>query len=174
MSISAQTVLHTEEIRQKNSRSLRSSLFVLLGIFLVACAGIAVSLIWRDNTHLGNTREVPSELITMGISFVFGAIMIFYWDFCVSPHNAYRRFLKEISSGLTRQVEGTFKEMDETCSVRNHLSFYKMIVVSNESQTGDKERVLYWDASLPRPSLYSGQAVCITAHGNDIVTFDAL
>lgn len=166
--------LHTPEIRIRNSRKLRCELLWLLFPTLLWIALVVFSLIWRDNTHLNNAREVPSQLMTMASTILWGAAMIFIWDMRISPLMAYRKFLKGLNRGLSRNVEGVVISFDETLSTRDRLSFYRLTINADGFTTGDGERIVYWDVQLPRPQLRPGDRVHVVTHGNDILSLDIL
>ncbi len=165
--------LHTAEDRQNNRQSIRTQLIVLAVILALGAALIICSLVWRDNTHLHNVREVPSQLITMGITIVFGSAAILFWSVRISPLLAYRRYLRDLTRGLSRSVDGILQEFDASPCTRDGLSFFRMVVNVDDPPSPNGERIVYWDAKLPRPQLAAGARLRLVVHGNEIIAMEA-
>lgn len=161
--------LHGELDTQRNNARIRRVLLVFAAMALVALCAIIASFIWRDATHMHNPNEQTSQIITIAITLVVGALIVFLWGMKLTPLLCYRKYLRELNSGLSRDVIGIITELDEGTTFRDGISFYRMIV--NVGTTGDPEedRVLYWDAQLGSPELAVGERVEAKAHGNDII-----
>lgn len=161
--------LHGEGDKRQNDLRIRKVL-ALLGVGMaVAAAGIVASLIWRDPTHMHNANEQASQYIAIGITLLWGAITIFLWSMKLTPLLCYRRYLKEIGRGLSREVEGRVVRFEKDATFREGLTFYAMLVNIGQTDDQEDERLLYWDARLDRPGVEPGDRVCIRAHGNDII-----
>lgn len=164
--------LHTEADKERNSGRIRR-VFVLFAIWtVIAIIGIVASMIWRDNTHMHNANEMPSQIITIAITLVWGCVIIFMWGMKLSPLLSYRRYMKELTSGLSRTVDGVVTGFDADTTFRDGLSFYGMIVNVGDLKNEEDERRLYWDAQLKRPDIAEGDLVHIVAHGNDIISLE--
>lgn len=162
--------LHGSEAAARNGKQIKRVLGIFGLLTLVAAAAITASLIWRDASHMHNPNETPSQIITVAVTLVWGAIIIFFWSMKLSPRLSYRRYLREIHSGISRDVEGVIVSMDEDTAFREGLNFYRMIVNVGDLNEEEDERVLYWDAQLGRPELSVGDSVAVRAHGNDIIS----
>lgn len=165
--------LHGEQdVARNNARIKRIA--ILFGILsAIAVAVIVASLIWRDASHMNNPNEVPSQIITIAVTVVCGALIIFLWGMKLSPLLAYRKFLKEIGRGLSRYVEGIVVRVDEDTSFRDGLPFYAMIINIGTTEDPEDERLLYWDAKLGKPeAITPGEHILFHAHGNDILGFE--
>lgn len=161
--------VHASGAREKNDARIRR-VWVLFAIMTaIALAAIVVSLIWRDASHMNNPNEQASQIITIGVTLVWGVLLIFLWSMKLSPLLSYRKYLKETHSGLTRDVEGIVTEVDQDTSFRDGLSFYGIIVNVGDLKDPEDERRLYWDAQLGKPELLVGDRVYVRAHGNDII-----
>lgn len=165
--------LHSQKDVVKNQARIRR-VAVLLGILaLIAAAGIAASLIWRDATHMNNPNEMPSQIAAIAITIVFGGAIIFIWSMKLSPPLAYRKFLRELGRGLSRYVEGEIVAVDEEVTFRDGLDFYAIMVNIGDVNDPEDDRRLYWDAQLGKPeALQIGDQVIMHAHGNDILGFE--
>lgn len=165
--------LHGETDTQRNNARIRRVLIVFAVLTAIAIAGIVASLIWRDATHMHNPNETASQIVTIAITLVWGAIVIFFWGMKLTPLLCYRRFLREIRGGLSRDVEGVVTELDDTPAFRDGISFYRMIVNVGDLNEPEDERMLYWDAQLGKPTMAVGDRICVRAHGNDIIAVKA-
>lgn len=165
-------MLHGEADRQRTKARIARVLVVLGILTLVAAAGVTASLIWRDATHMNNPNETPSQIITIAITLVWGVAAIFFWGMKMTPLLSYRKFLRDLDKGLTREVEGVVTEIDADLSFRDGLSFYRLIVNVNDLENPEDERVLYWDAQLGKPDLAVGERIFVVAHGNDMISLE--
>lgn len=161
--------LHTEPDSQRNSAAIRRMLILFGALTLVAILMITASLIWRSPTTVDNPRERASQVITIAVSLVLGAALIFLWGMKLTPRLAYRKYLRELHSGLSREVHGVVTDLNETTTFRDGLTFYGMIVNVGDVNDPEDDRLLYWDAQLGRPDLAAGDTVSVRAHGNDIM-----
>lgn len=161
--------LHGEAEKERIRGRIRRVLVIFAILTVIAGVLITGSLIWRDPTHMNNPNEQASQLITMGITLVWGVLIIFFWGMKLSPLLSYRRYLKEIYGGLSREVEGVITELETQTTFRDGLSFYRMIVNVGDLNNPEDERLLYWDAQLGAPTVKQGDNVYIEAHGNDII-----
>lgn len=162
-------MLHGDETAagiQANIRRILVAFAIFLAVGLVLVAG---SLIWRDATHMHNANETPSQILTIAITLVWGCVLIFLWGMKMTPLLGYRRYLKEVHSGLSREVEGAVTEVEPDMTFREGLRFYRMIVNVGDLADPEDERLLYWDAQLGAPPVQAGDQVWLRAHGNDII-----
>lgn len=167
-------LLHCNTDTQRNNARIRRILVVFGACTLVAVALIVGSLIWRDNTRLYNPRELTSQIITIAVTLVWGAVIIFFWGMKMTPLLAYRRYLRELRSGLTREVEGLVVSVDEKTTYRDGISAYGLIVNIGNPDEPEDERLLYWDAQLGAPPIAEGDFIHCRAHGNDIIGYRKL
>ncbi len=141
-------------------------LCALLLLWVVLVCG---SLIWRDATSMNNPNETASQVITIGVTILFGSLLIFLWSMKLSPLLYYKRFLKEAYRGLSRELEGVIVRWDEETTFRDGLSFYALMVNVGDILEPEDERLLYWDGQLKRPEFKLGDSVRLLVHGNDII-----
>ena len=165
-------ILHTEESENINNAAIKRFLAMAGTGTLIALLAIAAALVWRDASRMNNPNEVPSQVIVIAVTILWGAALIFLWGMKMSPLLSYRRYLREIRSGLSRTVEGVVTRFDTDTTYRDGISFYACVI--NVGGKGDPEddRLLYWDTRLPRPEIASGDRVAVRAHGNDIIGFE--
>lgn len=161
--------LHGDVDRERNGLRIQRVLIVFLIGTLAAAAGIVASFIWRDPTYMNNVNETPSQIVTIAITLGWGALLIFFWSMKLTPLLCYKKYLKEISGGLSRVVEGEVVRFDRETTFRDGISFYAMVVNIGDLSEPEDERLLYWDVKLTRPDIAPGDRVLVLAHGNDII-----
>lgn len=165
-------MLHGDMDAQRNGARIRRMMIVFgIGTAIAICL-IVASFIWRDASHLNNPNEAASQVITIAVTGVWGSLVIFLWSMKLSPLLSYRRYLREIKGGLSRDVQGVVIQFDEGPTFRDGLNFYAMIVNIGDVDNPEDERLLYWDAHLPRPQIQAGDRVRARAHGNDIIALE--
>ena len=74
-----------------------------------------------------------------------------------------------LRTGLHRTVEGRLTRFDTQTTFRNGLGFYAVMVNIGRGDDPEDDRLLYWDASLPKPALHEGDRVLFLVHGNEII-----
>ncbi len=162
-------MLHGQAEADANRARIRRVLIVFLFMTAVAAALVIFSLIWRDATHMHNPNEQASQMLTIGVTLLWGALILFFWGMKLSPLLCYRKYLREIHRGLSRTVEGVLTRVDEGLTFRDGINFIAVIVNVGNLEEPEDDRLLYWDARLRFPALSPGRAVRAQAHGNDII-----
>lgn len=166
------TPLHSEQIRQENDRKIKSVRMALIAWLLLGAALIAVALVWRSPTSMDTSREKPAQAIVTGLTLAFGASGLFLRGMKLAPKIAYRRFLKELHGGLSHVEEGVVIGFDEDATFREGLDFYRLTMNVGDLADPKDERILYWDANLPKPTLEIGARVRANIHGNDLIALE--
>lgn len=161
--------LHTDAHRDANAAQIRRMLIFLGGVALVGLLLIVLSFLWRDATHMNNPNERNSQILTIAVTAVLGAVILFLWSMKLSPRLAYRKYLAETYRGLSRVVCGEVKGIDADLSYREGLYFWGCVVSVGNLDDPEDDRLLYWDAQLGRPPFAAGDSVCVKAHGNDLI-----
>ncbi|HML48764.1 MAG TPA: hypothetical protein PKE04_18640, partial [Clostridia bacterium] len=123
----------------------------------VAVAGTAVTLVYRI------------QWLTIAITLVWGGLAIFFWSMKMTPPMSYRRHLKEIHQGLSRQTIGRAVQFSQDATHREGLDFYALVINIGEKGDPEDERLFYWDAHKSKPDLSPGDLLEIISHGNDII-----
>lgn len=126
---------------------------ILLGIpAALLLAGVIVSFVFRI------------RWLTMGLSLVLGAGLIFCHGLLLAPLTAYRHHLNDVLHGRTRTTTGAFKEMEEVAVDRDGVKFYPMMLSVGNMDDPEDDRLFYYDANLPRPDWKTGDMITVTAH----------
>ena len=168
------TPLHSEQIQQDNDRKIKSIRARLIAWLALGAALIAAAHIWRRPTSMDTSRELPAQLIVTGVTILFGGVWILLHGLRLGPHLAYRRFLRELQSGLSREEDGVVIRFDTDTTFREGLNFYQLVINVGDLKDEKDERLLYWDAALPRPALEKGARVRAKVHGNDLICLESL
>ncbi|MDL2206025.1 hypothetical protein LJC33_03805 [Eubacteriales bacterium OttesenSCG-928-N13] len=101
---------------------------------------------------------------------VFGCLFYFLWEFKAMPYARYARYLSDINTGLSHETEARFVSMSEQPRLNNGVMYYDFIV-SVGSEPED-ERLFYFDADKPKPSIPEGENLSITSFGNYITNLE--
>ncbi len=160
---------HTREMYDENQKKIRSLRLRLATIALVGVVVIVAVLIWRSPTGMDRSREKPAQFAVTAVTLLFGGACLFYRGMRLAPLTAYARYLRELQSGLTREVEGVVVRFAGETSFREGLYFYQLVLNVGDLREEKDERFFYWDALLPRPQLEPGMHVSAKAHGNDLL-----
>lgn len=150
---------------------IRRILVIFCVMTLAAAAVIAYLLIWRGATRMNNPNEQMSQILTIGVTLVWGALVLFFWGMKLTPLLCYRKYLRDIHRGLSRTVEGVLVRVDDDLTYRDGINCYAFILNVGNLDDPEDERLLYWDARLLKPSVPVGASVRVRAHGNDIIGF---
>lgn len=163
------TSLHEAQTQEQMNSRIRRTLVVFAIGTAIAVALIVAALIWRDASHLNNPNELPSQIIVVGVTLLWGCVLVFFWGMKLTPLLRYRRFLRELDEGLSRYEEGVVVRIDEDISIRDELPFYGFLLNIGNLAEPEDERLFYWDAALGKPALAEGDRVIVHAHGNDLI-----
>lgn len=104
------------------------------------------------------------QALTMITTILMGIIWIAAYGLFVKPVRAYQRHMDLVMHGRVRSFTGAFKEMDEQTTMRDGVRYYAMLLnVGNMEEEAD-DRLLYYDANLPRPDWKKGDMLTVTHH----------
>ena len=144
--------MYTEQDFMDIRAQLRKRLLLVSLPSLVLLAGIIVSFIFRI------------KALTMALSLVLGAGLIFSYSMLIYPVYAYKRHLNNVLHGRTRTLTGAFKEMEEGDVIREGVHYYPMLLNVGDMQSPEDDRLFYFDANLPRPNWQAGEMLTIISH----------
>ncbi|MBE5781948.1 MAG: hypothetical protein E7329_01370 [Clostridiales bacterium] len=119
---------------------------------VILLAGIIVSFIFRI------------KLLTMALSLILGAGLIFAYSMLIYPVYAYKRHLNNVLHGKTRTLTGAFKEMEEGDVIREGVHYYPMLLNVGDMKSPEDDRLFYFDANLPKPDWQVGEKLTIISH----------
>lgn len=141
----------------ENAQQLRRELIMLLIMSLPFIIGIIISLIFRI------------QLVTVVLSIIYGALFIFLYNMRLAPVTAYRRYLRNIKTGLKRETEGALVSLDSDETYKEGVRFYTMLINVDTKMDPEGERLFYYDVCKPRPDIKEGDLIYIKSHGNYVI-----
>ena len=114
------------------------------------------------------------EWLCMAGCMVTGGVFILLMDLRIMPLWRYGRFLREISSGLTRRTAGTLVSVGEDTVYSDGVNMREFILNVYEDQSPEGERRFLLDCAKSVPEELIGRDVVLTSHGNAVLGVEAL
>ena len=105
-----------------------------------------------------------NQIIVMALTIVSAGALIFCQGLFIHPINCYRKHIDNVLHGKTHTVKGLFKEMEPDSVIREGVDYYPLIVNVGSSNDEKDDRLLYFDANLPRPDWQVGEYLSFRAH----------
>ena len=139
-------------------RQLRGQLLLLLLMGSPFLAGIIVSFVLRI------------KLLTIVLSILLGIVVIFFYNMRVSPVTAYRRYLRNIRTGLQRETQGVVVSFDPEETFKEGVRFRPLVINVDPKMDPEGERLFYFDLCKPLPAVQAGDSVHVVSHGNYVLT----
>ena len=156
MNLYSQEDAHTNEVQMKG-------VWMLLGVISVLpLAALVASLVVR------------MEWLTIAITVLWGGMLIFWGEMKFAPVWAYRRYLRAMENGLTREAEGVLVSLAEEGTYKEGVFFSSMILNVDEKLVPEGERLFYVDRCKDLPALVPGDRVHLTSHGNYVVAWEKI
>ena len=150
-------MFYDQEDRQVNSaRAKREALYMLLcalPFLLVAAVGFVMRI----------------EPLCMAGVLLFGGTLILLFDLRLAPILRYGRYLREISSGMTRRTAGTLVRLGEDPIYTDGVWMRECIINIYEDQSEEGERRFLLDCSKEIPEELLGKDVALTSHGSAVL-----
>ena len=147
----------------KQANGAWARFLALLGAIVVVLGGaIAAALILRM-IWLLYTAAVVLTVVSLFLWGNFG-VRIFCW----------RRFLKDMRTGMQREVTGEIISIDEELSLRDGVEFREVRLMTGEDSDKAGGRVLYIDASRFPLNVSIGARVHIDLFGNYVKGMEQL
>ena len=147
------TMLYSEADYESIKNQLKKRQLLVCIPFLL-CVGLILFLaIIRVN-----------QIIVMALTILSAGALIFFEGLFIHPINCYRKHLDNVLHGKTHTVKGVFKEMEPDSVIRDGVYYYPLIVNVGTANDEKDDRLLYFDANLPRPEWQEGEYLSILAH----------
>lgn len=147
---------------EQNGRQQRRELTVMLlaGVPLLALAAAGFAM--------------RAEALCIAGCILFGAVEVFLWDWRLAPVRRYGRFLREVTSGLTRRTAGMLMRIGEERVFQDGVWLYELILNVYEDLSEEGERRFLLDCQKPRPDALIGSDVALTSHGSFALAIEPL
>lgn len=138
---------------QKNKR------WLVLGIpCTVLLIGLIISLIVRI------------EPLTVALTILMGALLIGGYDLFIKPLRLYQLFLHNVLHGLTREVDCFYQSITTDAEMVDGVDCHTIYVTDHDDEGKPFERIFYYDALKPLPTLTPGQKVHVVFHDRAVVS----
>lgn len=129
-------------------------------------------------------------LLALGVAFIVAGMIIrnknlaiiggiagswlFYTHLMIKtmPWVRYKRFLNDLTNGLSHETDAWFCSMDESPRMLDGLAVYDVTVRVGDAE--EDSRLFYWDADKPRPELKPDERVHIVSFGKYITQLDKM
>ena len=108
---------------------------------------------------------VRNRIMAMCGLFLFLAVLIFLYGMRLGPLLHYRKFLEEISEGLSHDTRGVLVRIGEDPVFENGVDFKEIILNIYKDQAEDGERRFLLDQQKKMPDFPMGSLVTLKSHG---------
>ena len=109
-----------------------------------------------------------SQVIVIILTIVSVGALIFCEGMFVHPISCYHKHIDSVLHGKTHTVKGFFRTMEADPVIREGVSYYPVILNVGTANDEKDDRLLYFDANLPRPDWQAGEFLSMTAHDKAI------
>ncbi len=144
--------MYSEQDFADISRQLKERLIVLGIPAALMLAGIVTSVVFRV------------QWLTMLLTAAEGFFCLFAYHMLLWPVIAYRSHLNDVLHGRVHTIKGAFKEMEEEAVLREGVLYYPLMLSVGNMDDPEDDRLLYYDANLPRPDWKQGDPLTVTVH----------
>ena len=107
--------------------------------------------------------------MAMAAAIVGGCLTYSWCALKIAPWSAYRRFLREMQTGLRRETEGAFVSVSEESRMVDGVSVRDVLLDAGQ----EVNLLFYWDEEKPMPGFHPGERLKVTAFGKFITSFEA-
>lgn len=147
---------------EQNGRQKRRELTVMLlaGVPLLALAAVGFAM--------------RAEVLCVAGCILFGAVEVFLWDWRLAPVLRYGKFLREVTSGLSRKTAGTLVGIGGERIYQDGVWLYELTLNVYEDLSEEGERRFLLDCCKPRPDALVGSDVALTSHGSFALAIELL
>lgn len=146
----------------RNAAKIRKELLIAAALALPFLAGAIASFILRV------------EIACSACVIAAGAILIFLWDLRIAPLMHYKRFLKEIHSGLSRRTAGALVKIGVDPVYQDGVDFYEVIINIYEDLSEEGERRFLLDCQKTIDASFMDRDIVLTSHGNMVLDAELL
>lgn len=149
--------LYSEQDLALISGQLRKRLTVIFAVCAVLLAGLVYSFFVRI------------EPLSIALTILLGAVLIFSLEMFCRPLYAYRRLILSALHGRSHELVLTFDHPEEELSVVDGVTFRSLIFLGDPDKHGTREQLYYWDREKELPAFESGRDFRIHYTGKTII-----
>jgi hypothetical protein len=148
--------------------SITSQIKKRVSLALVPAAALLALFVYGLVMHLN--RNTSFQWLSYLSLLLAGLWIVFCDGMMIAPLRAYRRHIKDMLFGRTRELTGLFKSIDNTVCVRENISFYPVIVSEGDIEDEEADRLFYYDTQKPLCDLAAGDKVSVQSHDKRIIS----
>lgn len=111
---------------------------------------------------------VRLEWLTTLSTIFIGCSLVFVHSLTIRPLRRYEIHLNNCLHGRTRELDGKFDSLSPDLSVVDGVKYYALSVLWVNDEGDEVERLLYWDAEKPFPTLAQGTPLHIVYHDREV------
>jgi len=104
------------------------------------------------------------QVLTIILTIIAGGLWMFVHGLFIKPVSAYCQHMDQVMHGRVRTLTGAFKQMDDFPALRDGVYYYSMLINVGKMEDEEDDRLLYYDANLPRPDWKQGDMLTVTYH----------
>ncbi len=112
------------------------------------------------------------EALTVALTILSFGAAIFCFSMFISPLRAYGKHIDHALNGRTREITGSFLEMEETTVWREGVQFYPFTISVGDKKEEENHRLFYMDANFPRPDWKEDDMLHITSYDNRVTAWE--
>ena len=139
---------------EENRHQLKRRLLALLIPLIFFLAGIAVSLL----------RNIRLQWLTMLLTILGGAMVLFCYGMFISPVLNYGRHLKNVLEGRKKETEGCLIEISSQSCIREGVEYYSMVINIGDKSDEADDRLFYFDVHKGMPPYKPGDMITVVSH----------
>ena len=140
-----------------NQQDLDSITRQLKRVIALLAAIIIISLIISIFIAKMVTNKLGMMAMVVGV-----CIAIFFWGMYVNPIHAYCRFIRDLVTGRSREIQGLVKDVSEYPVYKDNKLYYYEVTIEED----DVERVLLLDDQKDWPNININRLYNFVIHEN--------
>jgi len=108
--------------------------------------------------------------LTMLLSCLMGAYLIFVGQVFLAPKKAYLKHVKSALSDERKVAVGIFDHREDTPVERNGVMFYAFYINVGHKADPEDDRLFYYDALREMPAWQHGQLLRVTSYDKFVIS----
>ena len=109
------------------------------------------------------------EPLTVGLTVLVGALLIFGLEMLYRPLYSYRKLLLSALHGRHHEVQVTFDHAEGEPSVVDGVVFRSLIFLGEPDKHGSRDQLYYWDREKELPAFEPGRDYLLRYTGKTII-----
>ena len=113
-------------------------------------------------------------MLTSALTIIGGGYFLFFFGVSVRPTLIYRKNLRYLLAGRQRVTTGIFKEFSEDITDHDGMEVYAMLVNVGEKNDPEDDRLFYYDAYKPLPTVPLGARITVRSNDKLVASIEAV